>query len=387
MSTPDFFLVQEPYIRNCRIEGLPRQWTSWLSGNGKADIISLPSCVSPIFLTSGENTVITKIPNRDKHITLISVYSFPATTLEEMIKELDEALSKLQDENVIIGDDINADCVCWGYRTNNNRGYQVENFIAQKNLQLLNSSGAEPTFQRHNAEGWPDLTLASNPTLANMCDWEVMEYHSFNDHNFIKIIIKSETHIMSYLRFKTKFGGHKKFYNHFSGKIHKLLKIIHNADTIKDLDTATEKIQLEILDYCLHSYKIRKIPTTPNISWWNQSLEIMKKELNALSRRVKKSTGETREHYQKVYSRKRAICKKEILHAKRSAWKKLCSKASSPYGAPYISEKPANPPSVIFNILGNPLTGNAKAFAGKILQQLYPEAAENKLIFHLSFIF
>ncbi|GBM65021.1 hypothetical protein AVEN_68944-1 [Araneus ventricosus] len=182
---------------------------------------------------------------------------------------------------------MNAHCVRWGCRTNNNRGYQVENFIAEKNLQLLNSPGGEPTFQRHNAEGWPDLTLASNPTLANMCDWGVMENESFSDHNFIKIIIKSEMHILSYLRLRTKFGGYKKFYNNFTEKkIHKLLEIIHNADTIKDIDAATEKIQLEILNSCLHSYKIRKIPTTSNISWWNQSLEIKKKELNALRRKA-----------------------------------------------------------------------------------------------------
>ncbi|GBM90721.1 hypothetical protein AVEN_197232-1 [Araneus ventricosus] len=181
MTTPDFFLVQEPYIRNGRIEGLPRQWTSWLSGSGIA-----------------------------------------AAKLEEMIKELQEAFSKLQDENVIIWADMNAHRVRWGYRTNNNRGYQVENFITEKNLQLLNSPGAEPTFQRHNAEWWPDLTLASNPTLANMCDCEVMESESLSDHNFIKIIIKSEIHILSYLRLKTKFGGHRRFYNHFKEKIRKL---------------------------------------------------------------------------------------------------------------------------------------------------------------------
>ncbi|GBM41109.1 hypothetical protein AVEN_63302-1 [Araneus ventricosus] len=180
----------------------------------------------------------------------------------------------------------------------------------------------------------PDLITRPK---ANMCDWEVMENESFSDNNFIKIIIKSETHILSYLRFRTKFGGHKKFYNHFKENIHKLLEIIYNAGTIKYLDAPTEKNQLEILDSCLHSYKIRKIPTTPNISWWNQSLEIQKKELNALSR-VKKSTGETREHYQKLYSKKRTIYKKEILHAKRSAWKKFCSKASAPM-YPYINRQ------------------------------------------------
>ncbi|GBN73617.1 hypothetical protein AVEN_9126-1 [Araneus ventricosus] len=70
------------------------------------------------------------------------------------------------------------------------------------------------------------------------------------------------------------FGGHKKFYNHFKEKIHKL--IIHNADTIKDLCAATEKNRIEILDSCLHlSYR-----TTPTAA--HQTITgIMSLHLNA----------------------------------------------------------------------------------------------------------
>ncbi|KAF8777114.1 hypothetical protein HNY73_014035 [Argiope bruennichi] len=132
--TPNIFLVQKPYVRNGRIEVLPCQWTSWLSGNGKAGILFLPSRSSPIFLASGENTVIVKIPNRDKPLTVISAYSSPAANTEETIKDLEEVHTKLQNENLIIGADMNAHIFRWGYRANNNRGYQVENFLAEKNL-------------------------------------------------------------------------------------------------------------------------------------------------------------------------------------------------------------------------------------------------------------
>ncbi|GBO38690.1 hypothetical protein AVEN_75713-1 [Araneus ventricosus] len=67
----------------------------------------------PIFLALGENTVIDKIPNGDKPLTLISAHSSPAAILEGMIKELKESRFKLQDENVIIDADMNAHCVRW----------------------------------------------------------------------------------------------------------------------------------------------------------------------------------------------------------------------------------------------------------------------------------
>ncbi|GBN08309.1 hypothetical protein AVEN_200676-1 [Araneus ventricosus] len=51
------------------------------------------------------------------------------------------------------------------------------------------------------------------------------------------------------------------------------------------------------------------------------------------------------------------------------------AEASSPYGALFKSTKPATLPSVIFNLMGNQFNGYEKAIAGKILQQLYPEAA------------
>ncbi|GBM30684.1 hypothetical protein AVEN_259556-1 [Araneus ventricosus] len=223
MTTPKFFLVQEPYIRNGRIEGLPRQWTSWLSGNGKA-----------------------------------------AANLEEKIKELDEALSKLQDENVIIGADMNAHCVRWGYRTNNNRGYQVENFMAEKNLQLLNSPGAEPTFQCHNEEGWSDLTPASNTTPANICDWEVMENESFSDHNFI-YKIRNTYPLLSQIENKFGFSEGKSI-NH---ALRKLLDVIEDA---KKLEHYVIVISLDVqgafdnLKYDIIRKELRKLFTKSSIS-------------------------------------------------------------------------------------------------------------------------
>ncbi|GBM58024.1 hypothetical protein AVEN_180023-1 [Araneus ventricosus] len=47
---PSIILVQEPYILDGRIAGIPRSWNQWLSKNNKAGIISLPSCNKPVFI-------------------------------------------------------------------------------------------------------------------------------------------------------------------------------------------------------------------------------------------------------------------------------------------------------------------------------------------------
>ncbi|GBM26078.1 hypothetical protein AVEN_12839-1 [Araneus ventricosus] len=61
----DLILVQEPYSKGGKILGIPKSWNQWLSENGKAGIISLPSANTPIFLGTKKIQWIQKIPTFD----------------------------------------------------------------------------------------------------------------------------------------------------------------------------------------------------------------------------------------------------------------------------------------------------------------------------------
>ncbi|GBL56573.1 hypothetical protein AVEN_196585-1, partial [Araneus ventricosus] len=66
------FLVQEPYVKEGKIAGVPRKWHQWLSSNNKAGIISLPSTNNPIFICSTTNLTAIKIQTITGPVNLIS---------------------------------------------------------------------------------------------------------------------------------------------------------------------------------------------------------------------------------------------------------------------------------------------------------------------------
>ncbi|GBM29991.1 hypothetical protein AVEN_167460-1 [Araneus ventricosus] len=160
------FLVQEPYVKEGKIAGVPRKWHQWLSSNNKAGIISLPSTNNPIFICSTTNLTAIKIQTITGPVNLISAYSSPYAELQDTAQDLANLLTKIGPEQALIGADMNAPSTLWGYANNSPRGNIMEDLISGLNLHLLNEKNSEPTFQRRNAKGWPDLTLVKGVQLA-----------------------------------------------------------------------------------------------------------------------------------------------------------------------------------------------------------------------------
>ncbi|GBM94258.1 hypothetical protein AVEN_254157-1 [Araneus ventricosus] len=97
---------------------------------------------------------------------------------------------------------MNAPSTLWGYSKNSPRGNIMENSISGLNLHLLNEKNSEPTFQRRNAKGWPDLTLVKGLKLARTASWKVRDELSSSDHKYIHIQlgISVQTQIQNCIR-------------------------------------------------------------------------------------------------------------------------------------------------------------------------------------------
>ncbi|GBL84290.1 hypothetical protein AVEN_118668-2-1, partial [Araneus ventricosus] len=158
-----------PYVKNNRIEGIPRNWKAWLSNHCKAEIIALPSCRSPIFQRSKENTVSIKISGDKGPHPIISAYSSPAENITFILQEIKGTMRNISNEKALVGVDLKAHNRRWGYSTDDNRGITTEEFIE---FNHFNTSDAEP-FSRGNSIGWPDLTMTQGASLANKNIWEV----------------------------------------------------------------------------------------------------------------------------------------------------------------------------------------------------------------------
>ncbi|GBO27891.1 hypothetical protein AVEN_54020-1 [Araneus ventricosus] len=155
---PDVILVQEQYINN---NGIPQTWKTFSFSNQKAAILIPSPELKPTLLATKVNMAALKIQTSSFPITIISAYSSPAQDVHTTLQEIQEIISSLPEEKIIIGADLNGHNTLWGYRSNDNPGKDVLDFILANNLNIINKPDALPTFQRNSSVGWPDLTLCS----------------------------------------------------------------------------------------------------------------------------------------------------------------------------------------------------------------------------------
>ncbi|GBM32722.1 Putative phosphoenolpyruvate synthase [Araneus ventricosus] len=368
------FLVQEPYVKEGKIAGVPRKWHQCLSSNNKAGIISLPSTNNPIFICSTTNLTAIKIQTITGPVNLISAYSSPYAELQDTAQDLANLLTKIGPEQALIGADMNAPSTLWGYANNSPRGNIMEDLISGLNLHLLNEKNSEPTFQRRNAKGWPDLTLVKGVQLARTASWKVRDELSSSDHKYIHTQLGISVQNHTYTRFKTAYGGHRKFSMHFKKEIPQIQQQLHDCNTREQLDETTSLLQRAIFRCCQKAYKLKKVKQSTKVTWWTQELDIKKKEMRAVQKRVNNTTGMEQTRYQLLFSRKQALYKKLSLRAKRTFLKNFCTQTKNPYGIPYKAIVKDNlPPSDFFKIMDQPEEGDSLSFANRILQELYPQ--------------
>ncbi|GBM88158.1 RNA-directed DNA polymerase from mobile element jockey [Araneus ventricosus] len=266
----------------------------------------------------------------------------------ETLQELHSILTDLGDERVLICADLNAHCRIWGYANEDTRGAQVEDFLLAHQLYLLNETNSPPTFEHCGRKGWPNLPFIKGMDFANSCTWKVLEDYTHSDHNYILI------------------GALDKKPKH-------LVQQREENNTKDHLAKATEEFQKSIFAACRKAYKIKKFKLKINNNWWNQNLQIKKKELQALKRRTNKSEDDNKLKYQLQLSKKQAELKREAEKANRNSFRNTCTKTTDPYGWPCKAVvKNKHPPAELFKQLGNPSRGDTKSFALKIHQELHP---------------
>ncbi|KAF8789372.1 putative 115 kDa protein in type-1 like protein [Argiope bruennichi] len=183
----DILLVQEPYVYNNKIQGLPMSWNIFTSTSNKAAIFIPQTIHKVITVAKLENTIAVKLHTDNKPITLISAYSSPIADINQTLQEIQDIIRMIPNENFLVGADLNGHNPLWGYHRTNTRGVAIMDFLLANNLYINNSSDAPPTFTRNTDVGWPDLTFCSQEMITKVASWEVLEEPSFSDHHFIQI--------------------------------------------------------------------------------------------------------------------------------------------------------------------------------------------------------
>ncbi|GBM36427.1 hypothetical protein AVEN_234811-1 [Araneus ventricosus] len=119
-------------------------------------------------------------------LTKISAYSSPAQDDHTVLQEIQEISFGLPQEKILIGTDLNGHNTLWGYRSNDNRGNDILEFILANNLYIINKPDAPQTFQRNNSVVWPGITLCSQSHIDSTINWEILDEKTLRDHIYIE---------------------------------------------------------------------------------------------------------------------------------------------------------------------------------------------------------
>jgi hypothetical protein len=89
---------------------------------------------------------------------------------------------------LLIATDSNSRFTAW-HDTTNNRGRMMEDYVANKQMHIINEERTLTTFQSSRGESNIDLTIADNKMIANIQKWDISEEESASGHNIIKFNI------------------------------------------------------------------------------------------------------------------------------------------------------------------------------------------------------
>ncbi len=129
-----------------------------------------------------------------KSVYLASIYlDIKFDTITNNLKNLVEYCSQ-KGVPLIAGIDSNAHNTVWGSPENNTRGEELEEFLLENSLFLMNRGG-KPTFVTDYSKTHIDLTIANRQAVdIGIDNWEVLERMTGSDHKYISFRMGESAH-------------------------------------------------------------------------------------------------------------------------------------------------------------------------------------------------
>jgi hypothetical protein len=187
---PDLILMQEPYEYQNRPVGIEKKYRIFTAGNGKhrAAIIITNSKIDAILITkvSDENTVFLEITHEQMKYFAASMYFDIEDQIENNFNKADELIQLVKDGRILIATDSNSRSKTWHDVKTNYRGRKLEEYLASKQLHIINEESDRCTFNNSRGSSNVDLTIANNSLIADVNEWEISTEESLSDHNYLK---------------------------------------------------------------------------------------------------------------------------------------------------------------------------------------------------------
>ena len=92
---------------------------------------------------------------------------------EDPTDTLKKILANILSSTLILGGNLNSKKNLWGSSTLTQRGIDIQNFIGERNLTILNQTPHPPTFNRQ-FSSHIDATFGSQTMINKLINWEIL---------------------------------------------------------------------------------------------------------------------------------------------------------------------------------------------------------------------
>jgi hypothetical protein len=349
-NSVDLVLIQEPYAYHGHIDthgvhGLrvvahdKDPWAAIVVANPRLGCMALKDLCS-------ENFAVAVISDGGTVVVCVSAYFRYDQPTSLHVDRLNWILGSLEGEHVIIGGDMNARSLLWHEPTPNirgqlSRGDLIEELIDTRSLSVVNIASQYKTFVgRYRGEVNLDVTLVTPSMVGKVVHWTVLPDLIDSDHRLItyeirKIKVTSrgtlQTGPRRYLVKKADWNGFQR-----ALASEKAARGAYLASG--DVNVSAEAITQAITAACETSIPIKKPGSAKPPTWWTDTLNTVRQELQRARRQLRRSRGGPTEgeNWESV-RRLRNQYLGEMRKAKRNSWRKFVTDIGNedPWGPVY----------------------------------------------------
>jgi hypothetical protein len=232
---------------------------------------------------------------------------------------------------------------------------------------------------------WIDITATTIKAAPRLQNWRISEECTQSDHNLIEFQFNIQTHKNNPNRingvYTRKYAPQVGNWNQFQAKIKKCntqwKDRIQDAKTKEELEKAITEIWNrlgEVSRECFTPFR----PKANYTPWWSPLLTTLRKQVNALKRRVRRSKNQAlKEIYLARFTALKHEYRSQLLQAKQESWSKCFEECSGKtqwkiYKACKTGFAKTQIPSTLTNQDGTTTT-SVKETAEALIHKFFPD--------------
>lgn len=337
----DVLLLQEPYslkgkivgfgIKPKVIESIGRMPSATINKIQAGIVVANPHLtVTKLQRFSNTHFTCVQICSTNLEMILVSAYFQFSESITVYLEYLDAVLLALHGKKIIIGIDANANSSMWHSHYTDNKGQELEEFILQHNLVIVNAAGQPSTFQNVHGKSNIDITMTTANCERQLSNWKVNEgFLASGDHRVITYDLSiSPANRWSYKipRYLVSKANWNLFDSVLLNRLGWEASDYQSKEAIGGAVSCLEESIIKACDVAIPS----RAYYSASVPWWTPDLTILKHKVNKIRKKFQKAvTASVKERLRRTYREARRAYHRDILKAKRLSWQKFATQIAS----------------------------------------------------------